>query len=322
MPPRKKQQPAAEHISLGAGVWAGPPAPGHYAPSQRVPDAWLRQLATQHKDAMRGLLTSCRQGRDVALQIAGKLGLTLDCCDVPTEPTGVWLRRAAAVQQALTMRGAQPTSLSVLCTPPEDACGWAPHKQVSKVVLTTAAKRTKHVPKHLKRPAGINITELRLTAPEGRSVGSLVKQMLSHTPNLVSLHLNTYPCALPPPSTLPHLTELDVQHSGSGEPDEWTECYRSIGLYLSQLVSLNLNELRAAYDDWDALFASKQPTHTLTSFCTEQLTDELLTALLEHAPALKQLTVQNMREVEESYSDKEWGLEVLVFGTLPPDMYA
>ncbi len=306
----RKKHPAAEHISLGAGVWDGPPAPGHYAPSQRVPDAWLRQLATQHKDALRGLLTSCRQGRDVALQIAGKLGLTLDSCGAPTEPTDVWLRRATAVQQAVTTRGAQPISLSVLCTPPKGA---------NKAVEATAVQRLKQVHKHLAAVAGTHITDLRLTAPDGRTVGTFAKLMLRYTPNLASLHLTTHPFPLPPASTLPHLTELSVQQNGSGSKGQWTECYRSIAQYLPQLGSLSLRGTKAVYSNWGALFASKQPTHTLTSFQTDELTDELLTALLKYAPALKQLTLENMRGVRESHSDKEGGVEVLVFGMLPPN---
>lgn len=168
---QRRQQPSRKRISLGAALWGGQPARGRYAPSQQAPDAWLRQLATQHKDAMRGLLTSCRQGRGVALQVAGKVGATLDCCDPPTEPTDLWLRRATAVQQALITRGAQPTSLSVLCTL-RDAPDAA---QAYKAYKDRVRKRLRSIRKYLAGPAGQTVTDLHVNVWPSGTVDTSVK---------------------------------------------------------------------------------------------------------------------------------------------------
>ncbi len=210
----RRQQPSRKPISLGGALWGGHPALGHWVPSQLAPDAWLRQLATQHKGVLCGLLTSCRRGRDVALQIAGRLGLTLDCCEASTEPTDVWLRRAASVQQALTTRGAQPTSLSVLCSPRR-----GPFTSELKLPYEESLKRLNPVPTYLKGVAGQTVTDLRLTICQTIVGAGWVKRLLDYCPNLVSLNLNTNPYPLPAPSHLPQLRQISMQH-GEDEPHE------------------------------------------------------------------------------------------------------
>ncbi len=170
-------------------------------------------MATQHKDALSGLLTSCRQGRDVALQIAAQVGLTLDCCDAPSEPTDAWLRRATSMQQALTTRGAQPTSLSVLCVPAPSPF-YAP-----KLSVEESLRRVNPLPAYLKGAAGQAVTDLRLTMCQTLSGALWFKKLLDYCPNLVSLSLNTYPYPLPAPSHLPQLRQLSMRH-GEDEPYE------------------------------------------------------------------------------------------------------
>ncbi len=94
---------------------------------------------------------------------------------------------------------------------------------------------------------------------------------------------------------------------------------RSIAKYLPQLTSLTLDTC----DDWTVVFKPASTTHTLTSFSTVQpLTDELLTALLDHAPALTQLSVSEISNDLDGYSEREWGLEQLAVRRLPQEMYS
>ncbi len=93
---------------------------------------------------------------------------------------------------------------------------------------------------------------------------------------------------------------------------------RSIAEYLPQLTSLTSDTC----DDWTVVFKPASTTHTLTSFSTEQpLTDELLTALLDHAPALKQLRVSEISNDSDLYIGRERELEVLAVSYLPEDLH-
>ncbi len=238
----------------------------------------------------------------MALQVAAQVGLTLDCCGAPTEPTDVWLKRATAVQQALITRGAQPTSLSVLCT----LLG------ASKVVRDAGLARLSRIPEHLSGAAGLGVTDLKLDTLDAAFEGTfdgLLQALTLHTPNLVTLHLKSSPCALPPPSSLPSLRVLSLWHRGQDRRLR-PAAYRSIAQYMTQLTSLSIDEC----DSWSVLLrlTSKEATHTLTEFSTDQqLTIELLTALLDHAPALKQLAAGAIRAGLGNHSNREWGLERL-----------
>ncbi len=104
-------------FSLAGALFGWPPAPGHRAPGQQVPDAWLLLFKNKHirpdPAVQGGLFTACRSGRDFILESTPKVTVTLDT--TVEQPRSAWCRRKSSLPQALGARGPQPIGLKVVC---------------------------------------------------------------------------------------------------------------------------------------------------------------------------------------------------------------
>ncbi len=139
-------------------------------------------------------------------------------------------------------------------------------------------------------------------------------------PSLTSLSVGHCLASLPHPSNFPHLTHIDI-NTETGAADEVCS---SIAPYLAQITSLHLHSYDADmevlmdywihdYIPWRILFQPQQVTHTLTTLSTNaQLTDALVQVILDHAPALRDLTTRRFA-VKQDWVRKGqmWGVERL-----------
>ncbi len=109
-------QPGSE-FSLAAALWGWPPAPGHAAPDQQAPDAWVLHFREHHAASdpavLSGLFTACPAGRDWVLDAAPKLTLTLDTTAEQTPAQ--WQRRISTLAETLSARRSRPVRLAVAC---------------------------------------------------------------------------------------------------------------------------------------------------------------------------------------------------------------
>ncbi len=146
-------------------------------------------------------------------------------------------------------------------------------------------------------------------------------------PNLNSLTVNHCGARLPPPSNLPHLTHIDID-TDSGAI---IKVCRSIAPYLRQIQSLHISCEPDFYAGdyildsqvdipmrWQMLFQPQQVSHTLTTLSTNApLTNELVQLIIDHAPALRDLTVggeEMALEQDWAGQGKEWGVQRLCLG--------
>lgn len=228
--------------SLGALFFGFPAQDADRGSDAQAPDAWQILFATEHADAglLWGILCTCRAGRDFILQTAKKAKLRLDFS--AEQPAGVWERRLSAVQQALASRGNKRTKLAL--TVGTD----------SLPAFTTAAV--------LLRDPVPSISKLRLRAaavyaediqPADRIITGLLQCAAPSFTNLRSLSIKFALSTLPPPSQLPHLTELTVRlpYGCIPEPDNpivQVPC-KSIAPFLPQLQCLKLDGPNWPVDD-------------------------------------------------------------------------
>ncbi len=306
--------PPSSKVSIGAALLGDVKlAEGFSAAQEQMPEAWLSLLAQQHPDILPELLASCESGRELALQTAASLRLSIDCCAAPDKATSVWLRRLDGMRQALATRGRQKTSLSIQC------------KELFPGALEDEPlKRLGAVPAYLGGWISYGLTELQVRASYYYDdIGPPLDRLLAQCPYLTTLHLTTPAFTLPPPSTLPHLRELSVEQDtedplfgcrvADAENQAQLQSCRSISKYMPQLTTLTIGYC----EHWDVIFSAANPAMNLTRFSTDMIYDELLPALIEHAPALKQVGAAVL-DVDQSYRDKEWGVTELSVDVCPP----
>ncbi len=154
-------------------------------------------------------------------------------------------------------------------------------------------------------------------------------------PSLTSLTVNHCIASIPAPSLLPHLTHIDL----TTEQEVVDEICSSIAPFLPQIRSLTLNcclpDLDLDYfedsdteDDtgipWRTLFAPDQITHTLTTLTTNApLTDWLVELILDHAPAMRDLTTASLAVgLDWVERGKEWEVQRLCFTQYDIDIHA
>ncbi len=177
--------------------------------------------------------------------------------------------------------------------------------------------------------AGAGVSELKLLwerlctgmdAASSNAVAHFVRNVVpSVFPNLTSINFGLALYPLPPPNHMPQLRDVTAS-SSFRHSDSALAFIDSVALYLPQLDSLGLGGVCVrAYETaaWKRLFHPASTSHTLTHFdASSRLTDELLTLLLNHAPALTQLEVGGLHEELGDHSGKEWGVGCVRVGSL------
>ncbi len=259
---------------------------------------WAESLIASLDPASRSRLykanTACRQS---VLEAAQSATVTLLAYGGQSE--AAWQRRLACAEQGLVLRGPQPNTKLVLRLP-------TPNPAAVQSILSVS------------EAAGRAVTELEVRqcqSSESRTEGvhtPWLQALPAAFPNLRTLRINRLCGCLPPPASLPHVTELDLHlipratptpaaaAQASTEQDQPCspahtvhELCASIAPYLAQITTLTLSieSGRAIVPlavPWVALFTSV--SHTLTHFTTSAgVSDELVRLLCEYAPQLQRL---------------------------------
>lgn len=281
---------------LAAPIFDFPTPPGYTAPHQAAPGPWLVLFRKKHAKGgvYEGMLKASKTGRTWALQTAPEARLTLDTTCV--EDTDVWMARLQRDRAALAERGSLPTVIRVYC---DDS----PESMAACSVIPTVFYGQ-----------GAGVAELSFcngdcTEESAPAYTALLHAIAVAIPQLPALHLDVCVLTLPPPTSLPQLNSLYVS-----APRPFTDsCIRSCAAYLPQLTTFSVNdEPHEDPIDWSLLFSPASTTTTLTSFLTHQcLDDSLLSRLLQHAPALEQLSVGNI-DLRTDYSQRQWAVSRIV----------
>ncbi len=294
-------------FSLAAALFGWPAAPGHSAPSQEVPDAWLllfgKQHATTDPAVLSGIFTACPAGRDWVLESAPKVTLSIDTTD-DRFPT-VWLQRCSKLREALTRRGSRPVHLAVMCKDHELG---SPHNLAECLMLPSlcfdgAGRAITHlsVTDERSTPYPLHITAPLLVNIAAQTIGS----------QLTSLTLHPCPQPLPLPQSLPSLQHLDVRLMSGYDYIETIreDIYRSVGSHIPHLTSLTLDDSEYEYPTpWGVMFEAECVTNTLTTLTTDRcLTDELVEFLFEFAPNMARLSVRDISIIDD-LGGCEWGV--------------
>ncbi len=286
-------------ISLAAALFGLPPAPGCTVPDDEVPAPWLMLFLDEHADAgvYGGIFTSCTAGRLWVLRTAPKARLVLRTTKY-TQP-GPWYACLARDRAELIARGHLPTRVIIVCG--EGAVSEAALAVVPSVFYGHAAA----------------IQELRFSDLSARrpcaAVLGMLQLVLPLLQQLRSLTLNTCIPTLPPRSSLPQLTEVQVYMYASNPQHLVDSCLSSIAAYLPQLTSLTLHDqVLPVPPDWQLLLSPASTTNTLTAFSTDRpLDDTLLSLLVQHTPTLTRLRVAYVG-LQDDHSDRQWGVRTLV----------
>ncbi len=295
-------QPGSE-FSLAAALWGWPPAPGHAAPDQQAPDAWVLHFREHHAASdpavLSGLLTACPAGRDWVLEAAPRVTLTLDTTAEQTHAQ--WQHRMSTLSSALGARGSRPLRLNIACDGssrssaagcvlPRLLCGL--DGAVTELVLVHRARTGAFPP---------SVTFLWVLAP-------------AFAPHLTTLSLDPCPCALPPSDLLPQLRSLSVSTPNfeAGGHQLEREIVSSIAPYTTQLTSLVVKEGRGldGHIEWPDMTPAT-PSHTLASLSIDFIVDTPLVWLAtEKFPALQSLCATGLH-LEADHSSKAWGVREL-----------
>lgn len=307
-------QPFEPRFPLGSAIFPGfPHAPDCTSPTQYAPDSWRKDFEDQHQDGavLSGLHTTCRAGRDYALQTADQATLRLDTTQ--EKPSAEWLKQLCAVKSGLKTRGPKDTSLQLLC----DA-GPASGARLMSIVAELQDSLV-----------GINGLEFK-TKPgclDGDACTLFLRGASPFLPRLEHIIFDGTAWPLPPPTVAPNVWELRVWLDGSSDNqdlDTLNDVFTSIGPWLQQLVSLEIQV--SSWLSWEmdltawprALFNAGQTTTTLTKLgLSYVLDDTLMTLILAHTPALVFLDVFDIGESLGDYSGREWLVTVFKLLAVP-----
>ncbi len=318
---------APQQVSLGAALLGAPLAVGFYAPPDSIPETWRADFIKRHADgALRlALFRTSRGGRALVLSAAPSAQATLHLTAGQLN-SGKWQSARDSAARALSERGRLPTALTVVSERAAASCN----------PLTLA--QVEHSLSGLVHSAGASVTGLTLVCDISESEPAFLRQSVQKLapllPNLATLHLQKCRCGLPPPSLLPNLRSLtltsvktysttqdiegphdDAYHSRKAAEQQAAQ---SVQPHLTQLTQLQFTG--GCSGDWGpervlnprAGPTLPAPSNTLTDFSiTDALTDPLLTALLQRAPALRRLAVGELRLQSAEHADGEWGVESL-----------
>ncbi len=297
--------PPGAKFSLAGALFGWEPAPGHAAPEQQAPDAWVLHFREHHAASdpavLSGLLTACPAGRDWVLEAAPRVTLTLDTTAEQTPAQ--WQRRISTLSSTLSARGSRAVRLDI-------ACDGSTQSSAAGYVLPS-----------LLPGLDVAVTELGMRSISTAPGQFLYTPMISllhaavsaFAPHLTTLSLDPCPCALPPPDLLPQLRSLTLTTPtlDAEELQLEREVVRSIAPYTTQLTSLVINR---DSDDWHIEWPDltpATPSNTLTSLSISSMIDEeLLELVTEKLPALQSLRGARLR-IDEDFSDRVWGVREL-----------
>ncbi len=304
--PAAQAQPA-QRFSLGAAAFGGLPDATCAQPQDQAPLAWQR-LLVKHADppALRGLFTCCRGGRDLVLQHADQVTLTLPL--LLSQSYEQWIAQHGQVKSALSTRGRLATRLHL--------DGWdgrgAPVLAEAPLPMILLYQ--------LLQPsiaAGITHAVIQSTCQQDPPPSG-VTQVLAELPSLTRLELafaQLWP--LPPPAALPHLRDLCINTARLAESERavLARFWVSLAPYLPQLTSLHIAD---RLDD-DTLLpinrlftpATAAPHLTTLLLPNHNLSDQLLAYLLDHASAVEQLSVSSVQLQSATHSGRVWGVKNL-----------
>lgn len=326
--------PPHQSISLGTALFGFLPAPGCTVPDEQA-DAWVGEFVRQAPADVLWLLsqagTAGRPYRDHVLRTAGWANLTLDA--TAGEPLPAWLQRVREAGDRLRTRGTLPTSIEVYlnrtpeCVAASTACitllqGAGPGVTELSVWFSPEPERAHpdHLIHHVfSKDAYTRELDAWWRADQAdidcTQVTAFTQLAAAAFPALTSLWLDGCSCALPPPAQLPQLA-----HVSFAAPTLSDTALISIAPHLTYLKSVHIGATHSpASIQWPLLFTTDTPTHTLTSFSTDQwLTDELVGLLLDNAPALTELSVRGVR-CAGVHRDRVWGVEDLYIQTEGPE---
>lgn len=292
-------------FSLAAALFGWPHAPGHAAPSQHAPDAWVLLFKSKHatRPVLNGMFRASKAGRAWVLEHTSSAILTLNIAG--PRPAAWWRRRVQVLRDDLRRRGPLPTAFTVKTD----------YGSTSTLIASLIGPLL----------AGTSITQLTLIDMSEDGPSEALQRLLwliaPTAKQLHSLTLDSCPVPLPPPASLPHLRYLDITLQEDDIYAEWgegTDAYEaccSAAAYLPQLTSLTYKSTLEGDEDltWEVLFGDTgTAAPSLTQFSTDsELTDALLTGLLKHAPSLQELSVASVA-LGEDYSERySWGLQRL-----------
>lgn len=139
-------------------------------------------------------------------------------------------------------------------------------------------------------------------------------------PNLNTLTLIGDAHPLPPPAQLPRLAAVAVSCVPLAE-GRLDAMVTSFAPYLPQLTVLHVSKVGGPAVTWGPLFTPSNKSQALRVFSTsERLSEQLLSGLLSHAPALKQLSVGSLAGAGpmgiRDHSKESWAVEQLHVGDL------
>ncbi len=285
---RMQRRPGSQ-LSLGAACWGWPAAPHTWAPDDSAPGSWQALfLSPQHADAatLSGIFTMCRAGRDMVLQSSRTVRLRLKMSAIRSQSL-------PRLSQALLTRGSLPVALTVQ---------WDNHVASSEGAVLLAG---------FLLAVGSAVRELAIHAsvdPNSAAIAQFLQHTATACPALSRLQLKHCTPTLPPPAALPTLIHVDVAANNHAQAFS-----ASLGLLLPQLHSLVFSRHQLGVPPpWAALFSPATAAQQLTQLSTTgPLTDELLGLLLDHAPALRRLTVADVGRVTGQHRDRQWGLQRL-----------
>ncbi len=260
------------------------------------------------------MFTVCPSGRQWTLQRAKTAALVLDCAGTQADDPARQ-RQLQTLRQDLAMRGALPTDLVLFYK--SDAS--------SQDAVASCAEAL--------GPSNSNVASVFLVPSSSLTRELLAAQTLTRVAaalaNITRLDIGGCAGRLPDPFHLKKLTQLALSITVEDRGTVQGIC-ESISSLLPQLQSLQIDgvyseqnrisrrrravipQYEAAWDavDWAAVFSKASTTLThFTAGC--DLTDGLLAALGESAPALTHLTVRVLDLRTEAMMGQNWGVEML-----------
>lgn len=296
-------------VALAHALWGFPPHPDSLPAAGQAPDSWKRGFFSQPGAGLLygGLFSSSRAGRDLALREAPTATWRLDCT-APRSKQAL-TQQLAGAKQCLALRGAGRRTCVVL------TCG---RDAATDAALGALADTGADM--------WSGVTDLTITAGTGdhpsttiatpTTAGFVCSTVPALYANIRHLTLINCSCKLPTPSELPLLESvvitwlMRVHHYHVRGPTEQDEnaMLASLGPFLPQLSSVHVEVV--AGRSLQPMFTAT--SHKLRNFTTsEELTDQLLTALRTHTPALTHLSVEYIAGNISDHSSEHWAVEQL-----------
>ncbi len=228
-----------------------------------------------------------------------------------------WERRLTAARQALAQRSGKSTDVVLLGYEPDQD---APGSQQQ------TTDRLSVIPQQL-QGAGSGVTKLAVEHT-GLLPPTFLTTAASAFPHLHTLSVDQCTCPLPLPAQMPQLRTLQVTippPSYNTNDGVWEEhpttlaVLQSIAAHLPQLTSLDISLEQSEGEEafnlpWQEILTPASTTHTLTHLTTtDELTDTLITRLIDHAPAIQHVSVAGLYVQTDFHEQgRQWGLQSLV----------